>query len=93
MHEWCDGSRGPITCGSEGITRQLEDNVEKEQKGSDSGGERAAIAFSILGSCRLAGADPIEYLTDVLPKLTRRVRLLDLPALLPSPWAAARAAT
>lgn len=32
VHEWCDGSRGPITCGSEGITRQLKDNLEKEQK-------------------------------------------------------------
>jgi transposase len=60
--------------------------------GADSGGERAAIAFTILGSCRLAGVDPIEYLTDVLPKLTRRIRLLDLPALLPARWAAARAA-
>ncbi|MBA3459948.1 MAG: IS66 family transposase [Deltaproteobacteria bacterium] len=60
--------------------------------GADSGGERAAIAYTILGSCRLAGVDPIEYLADVLPKLTRRIRLLDLPSLLPSRWAAARAA-
>ena len=60
--------------------------------GADSGAERAAIAFTILGSCRLAAVDPIEYLTDVLPKLTRRIRLLDLPALLPSRWAAARTA-
>ena len=60
--------------------------------GADSGGERAAIAFSILGSCRLAGVDPIAYLTDVLPKLARRFRLMDLPSLLPSRWAAARAA-
>jgi transposase len=52
--------------------------------GADSGGERAAIAFTILGSCRLAAVDPIEYLTNVLPRLTRRVRLLDFPALLPS---------
>ena len=61
--------------------------------GADSGGERAAIAYTILGSCRLAGVDPLEYLADVLPKLTRRIRLLDLPSLLPSRWAAARAAT
>jgi len=60
--------------------------------GADSGGERAAIAYTVLGSCRLAGVDPIEYLTDVLPMLTRRIRLLDLPSLLPSRWAAARAA-
>jgi transposase len=61
--------------------------------GADSGGERAAIAYTILGSCRIAGVDPIEYLTDVLPRLTGRIRLLDLPSLLPSRWAAARAAT
>jgi transposase len=60
--------------------------------GSDAGGERAAIAYTIFGSCRLAGVDPIEYLADVLPKLTRRVRLMDLPSLLPSRWAVARAA-
>jgi transposase len=60
--------------------------------GADSGGDRAAIAFTILGSCRLAGVDPIAYLTDVLPKLARRFRLMDLPSLLPSRWAAARAA-
>ena len=54
--------------------------------GSDAGGERAAIAYTLFGSRRLAGVDPIAYLADVLPKLTRRVRLLDLPALLPSRW-------
>ena len=61
--------------------------------GADSGGERAAIAYTVFGSCRLAGIDPLEYLADVLPKLTRRIRLVDLPSLLPSRWAAARAAT
>lgn len=60
--------------------------------GSDAGAERAAIAYSILGSCRLAGVDPLEYLRDVLPRMTRKVRLLDLSELLPSRWAAARAA-
>jgi transposase len=60
--------------------------------GSDAGGERAAIAYSILGSCRLAGVDPREYLADVLPRLTGRIRLVDLPSLLPSRWAAERAA-
>ena len=60
--------------------------------GSDAGGERAAIAYTILGSCRLAGVDPREYLADVLPRLTGRIRLVDLPALMPARWAAARAA-
>jgi hypothetical protein len=60
---------------------------------SDAGGERAAIAYSILGSCRLAGVDPREYLADVLPRLTGRIRLVDLPSLLPARWAAQRAAS
>lgn len=32
VHDWCDGARGPVTCGSENITRQVKDNVEKEKK-------------------------------------------------------------
>jgi transposase len=54
--------------------------------GSDGGAERAAIAYTILGSCRLAGVDPLEYLRDVLPLMTRKIRLLDLPELLPHRW-------
>ena len=60
--------------------------------GSDTGGERAAIAYTLLGCCKLAEIDPVEYLADVMPRLSRRVRILDLPALLPAPWKAARAA-
>ena len=33
VHDWCDGARGPVTCGSEAITRQVKDNLEKEKKG------------------------------------------------------------
>jgi len=58
--------------------------------GSDDGGERAAIAFTILGSCRLLGIDPLEYLADVLPILSRDIRLADMPALLPVHWKARR---
>ncbi len=61
--------------------------------GSDAGGERAAIAYTILGSCALAHVDPVEYLADVLPRLARRVRLRELPDMLPAPWKAARLAT
>jgi transposase len=58
--------------------------------GSDAGGERAAIAYTILGCCRLAEANPVEYLADVLPRLARRVRLRDMQALMPARWIAAR---
>jgi transposase len=61
--------------------------------GSDAGGERAAIAFTILSSCRLAGVNPIEYLAEVMPMLARPVRIVDLPALLPARWKARRSAT
>lgn len=61
--------------------------------GSDAGAERAAVAYSILGCCKLADVDPVEYLADVLPRLaTRRVRLCDIPALLPAAWKASRKA-
>ena len=61
--------------------------------GSDTGGERAAIAYTILGCCRVLGINPTEYLSDVLPRLAHRVRLIDLPELLPAAWKARRAAT
>ena len=60
--------------------------------GSDAGAERAAVAFTLLGCCKLAEVNPVEYLADVLPRLTtRRIRLCDMPALLPAAWKAARA--
>ena len=59
--------------------------------GSDAGGERAAIVYTVLGSCRLAEVDPVAYLADVLPRMaTRSIRLRDVPALLPAAWKAAR---
>lgn len=60
--------------------------------GSDTGGERAAIAYTILGCCRLVGVNPVEYLADILPRLARGVRLRDVPAMLPAAWKAARQA-
>jgi transposase len=60
--------------------------------GSDTGGERAAIAYTILGCCRLVGVNPVEYLTDILPRLARGVRLCDVPDMLPAPWKVARQA-
>ncbi len=54
--------------------------------GSDAGGERAAIAFTILGCCQLAGVNPVAYLGDVLPGLARSIRLRDVPGLLPANW-------
>jgi transposase len=61
--------------------------------GSDAGGERAAIAFTLLGCCKLAEVDPVAYLTDVLPRLAvRKLRLNNIAQLLPAAWKRARAA-
>jgi transposase len=60
--------------------------------GSDTGGERAAIAYTILGCCRLAEVNPVEYLADILPRLARGLRLRDVSAMLPAAWKAARQA-
>lgn len=54
--------------------------------GSDAGGDRAAVAYTVLGCCALAGVDPVKYLADVLPRLARGVRECDLPDLLPHRW-------
>lgn len=29
VHDYCDGAKGPVTCGSEGITRELKDKLQK----------------------------------------------------------------
>jgi transposase len=55
--------------------------------GSDDGGDRAAIAYSILGTCRLVGINPIEYLADILPRLARdRISVRDVKSMVPSAW-------
>jgi transposase len=61
--------------------------------GSDQGGERAAIAYTVIGTCMLAGIDPLAYLTDVFQKLAAGWPHRRLDELLPPSWAAARAAT
>ena len=38
--------------------------------GSHRGGERAAIIYSLLGTCKLQGIDPSKWLDDVLRRIT-----------------------
>jgi hypothetical protein len=59
--------------------------------GSDRGGERAAMMYSLIGSATLNDVDPLAWLTDVL------ARIADLPQgnlheLLPWNWKAAQQA-
>lgn len=58
---------------------------------SYAGGERAAIAYSLIASCELVGVNPEAYLADVLPRLQRDgLKLADVPAMLPAAWQVAR---
>lgn len=60
--------------------------------GSHAAGERVAIAYSVVATCRLLGINPMAYLADVLPQLARGVFTpADLRALTPASWKAARA--
>jgi hypothetical protein len=61
--------------------------------GSDAGAERAAIMYTILSCCELVEVDPVEYLTDVMPRLARGIRLRDVADLLPKQWKAERELT
>jgi transposase len=57
--------------------------------GSESGGETAAVLYSVVGSCRRLGLDPWAYLRDVLTRLpTLPAEWLD--ELLPDRWARER---
>ena len=60
--------------------------------GSHAAAERAAIAYSVLGTCALVGVNPTEYLADILPKLARGTFTgADFATMLPAAWKAARA--
>lgn len=55
--------------------------------GSHAAAERAAIAYSVLGTCLLLDVNPVAYLADILPRLARGVFIArDLPAMMPAAW-------
>ena len=51
--------------------------------GSDAGAERAAVIYTVLGTCRLRGVDPSAWLKDVLEKLASGWKQSEITALLP----------
>ncbi|MCP5041372.1 MAG: IS66 family transposase [bacterium] len=59
--------------------------------GSERGGHAAAIAYTLIESCRLANVEPFEYLRDVLIRVaTHPARLVS--ELVPACWSEVRAA-
>ena len=54
--------------------------------GSDNGGDWAAIVYTLLRCCQLVRIDPVAYLRDTLSVLSRKVRRVDVPELMPAQW-------
>jgi len=55
--------------------------------GSDEGAERAAVIYTVFGTCRLNGVDPWVYVQDVLKKLADGWKHSRIAELLPPDWA------
>ncbi len=55
--------------------------------GSDEGAERAAVIYTVFGTCRLNGVDPWAYTQDVLQKLADGWMQSRIEELLPPSWA------
>jgi transposase len=60
--------------------------------GSVRGGERLAIAFTLVDNCLVLGIDPERYLVDVIDKLECGWPLRRLSELIPQNWTAEKAA-
>jgi transposase len=58
--------------------------------GSDAGARRAAILYSLFGSCALCGVEPFEYLRDVIEKLSGNFPMRRVGELVPNEWARRR---
>ena len=54
--------------------------------GSDAGGERAAILYTVLESAKLNGLDPQAWLSEVIDRLANGHPINRLSELLPWNW-------
>ena len=54
--------------------------------GSDAGGERAAILYTVLESAKLNGLDPQTWLADVIDRTAKGHPINRLAELLPWNW-------
>ncbi len=57
--------------------------------GSERGGHDTALYYSLIESCRSAGVEPMEYLTDVIGRI-QDVPESEVDELMPARWKAAR---
>ena len=59
--------------------------------GHPEAGQRSAVIYSILGSCRRHGVNPAEYLRDLFARLPK-AKTSEITSLTPAAWAKARRA-
>lgn len=59
--------------------------------GHPDAGQRSAVIYSVLGSCRRHGINPAEYLQDVFERLPK-AKTSEVKSLTPAAWAKARRA-
>ncbi len=83
-----------------GVTEYMPDNNPAERAlrtiaitrknflflGSDAGGERAAVIYTVLQSAKLNGLDPEAYLADVIDRMAKGHPINRLSELLPWNW-------
>jgi hypothetical protein len=70
------------------------DNGRTERRirtGSVRGGERLAVAYTLVDNCLILGIDPRRYLQDTIDKLERGHALSRMSELTPANWAANQA--
>ena len=60
--------------------------------GSDSGGKRAAIIYSLVATCKIHGMDPFAYFRDILERLPSHP-INQIHELLPHNWKKAQASS
>ena len=57
--------------------------------GHPEAGQRSAVIYSVLGSCRRHGVNPAEYLQDVFERLPK-AKTSEVKSLTPAAWAKAK---
>jgi transposase len=58
--------------------------------GHPEAGERSAVIYTLLGSCRRAGINPFDYLKDLLTRLPA-AKIAEIQQFTPAAWAKAKA--
>jgi len=59
--------------------------------GHPAAGQRSAVIYSVLGSCRRLGINPAEYLQDIFERLPK-AKTSEIKSLTPAAWLKARQA-